>query len=95
MVLQGKRDELATRLAAAESRASADSVGAQQFGARLEQADTDHRALQGKAQAQVNALHAGDLGAIAKLKDAQTVVWRVPVPANGETKLTATVTTGG
>lgn len=51
MVLQGKRDELATRLAAAESRASADSVEAQQFGARLEQADTDHRALQGKAQA--------------------------------------------
>ena len=30
-----------------------------------------------------------------ELKDAQTVVWRVPVPANGETKLTATVTTGG
>ena len=30
-----------------------------------------------------------------ELKDAQTIVWRVPVPANGETKLTATVTTGG
>ncbi|WP_292081804.1 MULTISPECIES: DUF4139 domain-containing protein [unclassified Brevundimonas] len=29
------------------------------------------------------------------LRDAQTVVWRVPVPANGETKLTATITTGG
>ncbi|WP_396624006.1 elongation factor G [Luteitalea sp.] len=29
-------------------------------------------ALQGKAQAQVNELHAGDLGAIAKLKEAQT-----------------------
>ena len=29
-------------------------------------------ALQGKTQAQVNELHAGDLGAIAKLKDAQT-----------------------
>ena len=29
-------------------------------------------ALQGKTQAQVNDLHAGDLGAIAKLKDAQT-----------------------
>lgn len=29
------------------------------------------------------------------LRDARTVVWRVPVPANGETKLTATITTGG
>jgi hypothetical protein len=29
------------------------------------------------------------------LRDANTVVWRVPVPANGETKLTATITTGG
>ena len=29
-------------------------------------------ALQGKTQSQVNELHAGDLGAIAKLKDAQT-----------------------
>ncbi len=29
-------------------------------------------ALQGKAQSQVNELHAGDLGAIAKLKEAQT-----------------------
>ncbi|MGV3518207.1 elongation factor G [Luteitalea sp.] len=29
-------------------------------------------ALQGKTQAQVNELHAGDLGAIAKLKEAQT-----------------------
>ena len=29
-------------------------------------------ALQGKTQPQVNELHAGDLGAIAKLKDAQT-----------------------
>jgi len=29
-------------------------------------------ALQGKTQAQVNQLHAGDLGAIAKLKDTQT-----------------------
>lgn len=29
------------------------------------------------------------------LRDANTVVWRVPVPANGETRLTATVTTGG
>lgn len=29
-------------------------------------------ALQGKTQSQVNALHAGDLGAIAKLKEAQT-----------------------
>ena len=29
------------------------------------------------------------------MRDARTVVWRVPVPANGETKLTATITTGG
>jgi len=29
------------------------------------------------------------------LRDANTVVWRVPVPANGETRLTATITTGG
>lgn len=29
------------------------------------------------------------------LQDANTIVWRVPVPANGETVLTATVTTGG
>jgi hypothetical protein len=30
-----------------------------------------------------------------EMRDARTVVWRVPVPANGETKLTATITTGG
>jgi hypothetical protein len=30
-----------------------------------------------------------------ELQDANTIVWRVPVPANGETVLTATVTTGG
>jgi hypothetical protein len=29
------------------------------------------------------------------LQDANTIVWRVPVPANGETVLTATVVTGG
>lgn len=29
------------------------------------------------------------------VQDANTIVWRVPVPANGETVLTATVTTGG
>lgn len=29
------------------------------------------------------------------LQDANTLVWRVPVPANGETRLTATVVTGG
>lgn len=30
-----------------------------------------------------------------EMRDARTVVWRVPVPANGETRLTATITTGG
>ncbi len=30
-----------------------------------------------------------------ELKDADTIVWRVPVPANGETILTATIVTGG
>ncbi|RZJ03445.1 MAG: DUF4139 domain-containing protein [Brevundimonas sp.] len=30
-----------------------------------------------------------------ELRDADTIVWRVSVPANGETKLTAAVTTGG
>ncbi len=30
-----------------------------------------------------------------ELRDARTAVWRVPVPANGETKLTATIVTGG
>lgn len=30
-----------------------------------------------------------------EMRDARTVVWRVPVPANGETKLTANITTGG
>ncbi|GAA0777675.1 DUF4139 domain-containing protein [Brevundimonas olei] len=30
-----------------------------------------------------------------EMRDARTVVWRVPAPANGETKLTATITTGG
>lgn len=30
-----------------------------------------------------------------EVRDANTIVWRVPVPANGETKLTATVVTGG
>lgn len=29
------------------------------------------------------------------LQDDDTIVWRVPVPANGETKLTATIVTGG
>lgn len=29
------------------------------------------------------------------LQDANTAVWRVPVPANGEVKLTATIVTGG
>ena len=29
------------------------------------------------------------------VQDANTIVWRVPVPANGETVLTATVVTGG
>lgn len=32
---------------------------------------------------------------MSEMRDARTVVWRVPVPANGETKLTATITTGG
>ncbi len=30
-----------------------------------------------------------------EMRDATTAVWRVPVPANGETKLTATIVTGG
>lgn len=30
-----------------------------------------------------------------ELRDSRTIVWQVPVPANGETKLTATVVTGG
>lgn len=30
-----------------------------------------------------------------QVRDAQTLVWRVNVPANGETKLTATIVTGG
>lgn len=30
-----------------------------------------------------------------QMRDARTLTWSVPVPANGETKLTATVTTGG
>lgn len=30
-----------------------------------------------------------------EVQDANTLVWRVPVPANGETKLTATIVTGG
>lgn len=30
-----------------------------------------------------------------ELRDARTAVWRVPVPANGETKLTATIVSGG
>ncbi|WP_371135961.1 DUF4139 domain-containing protein [Brevundimonas sp.] len=29
------------------------------------------------------------------VQDANTIVWRVPVPANGETKVTATIVTGG
>ena len=30
-----------------------------------------------------------------QMRDARTLTWSVPVPANGETKLTATITTGG
>ncbi len=30
-----------------------------------------------------------------EMRDATTAAWRVPVPANGETKLTATIVTGG
>lgn len=30
-----------------------------------------------------------------EMRDANTIVWKVPVPANGETKLTATVEAGG
>ncbi len=36
-----------------------------------------------------------DQSITGEMRDARTVVWRVPVPANGETKLTATITTGG
>lgn len=36
-----------------------------------------------------------DQSIAGEMRDARTVVWRVPVPANGETKLTATITTGG
>ncbi len=37
----------------------------------------------------------GDQSIPGELQDANTVVWRVPVPANGETVLKAVVTTGG
>ncbi|HAV49059.1 MAG TPA: hypothetical protein DCX75_02155, partial [Brevundimonas sp.] len=30
-----------------------------------------------------------------EMRDARTIVWRVPVPANGQTVLTATIETGG
>lgn len=36
-----------------------------------------------------------DQSITGEMRDARTVVWRVPVPADGETKLTATITTGG
>jgi hypothetical protein len=36
-----------------------------------------------------------DQSITGEMRDARTVVWRVPVSANGETKLTATITTGG
>ncbi|WP_427791859.1 DUF4139 domain-containing protein [Brevundimonas diminuta] len=36
-----------------------------------------------------------DQSITGEMRDARTVVWRVPVPANGENKLTATITTGG
>lgn len=36
-----------------------------------------------------------DQSITGEMRDARTVVWRVPVPANGETRLTATITTGG
>lgn len=37
----------------------------------------------------------GEQSIAGELQDANTVVWRVPVPANGETVLKAVVTTGG
>lgn len=51
-----RTEQAESGLAAADARASAAAVEAQQFGAKLEQAVAEHRILQGKAQALEQAL---------------------------------------